>query len=58
MVCTAKALHVTGGRVFGCDNTWVPSNAPSADGRIKRAYVVRRINSSESASVTSILELS
>ncbi len=57
MVRKAKALHVTGGRVFGYDNVEVPCDAPSPDGRVKRAHVVRRINEAEAAMVIHIFQL-
>jgi site-specific DNA recombinase len=53
----ARALHVTGGAVYGYDNLEVLSPEPGADGRRKRLYVVRRINPDQAAIVRRIFEM-
>jgi len=51
MLRKAKALHVTGGRVFGYNNIEVPG----ADG--KRLYVVRRVHAEQADVVRRVFEM-
>jgi site-specific DNA recombinase len=51
MLRKAKALHVTGGRVFGYDNIEVPG----PDG--KRLHVVRRVNEEQAAVVRRVFQM-
>jgi DNA invertase Pin-like site-specific DNA recombinase len=53
MVRKAKALHVTGGKVYGYDNVDVPS--PEDNG--SRLRVVRQINEEQAAIVRRVFEL-
>jgi len=53
MVRKARALHVTGGKVFGYDNVDVPS--PEANGT--RLRVVRKINEEQAQTLRRIFEL-
>jgi len=53
MVRKARALHVTGGRVYGYDNVDVPS--PEENGT--RLRVVRQINEEQAAMVRRVFEL-
>jgi site-specific DNA recombinase len=53
MVRKARALHVTGGKVYGYDNVDVPS--PEDNGT--RLRVVRQINEQQAATVRRIFEL-
>lgn len=56
MTRKAKALRVTGGRVFGYDNIEIKSeDDPTKTAR--RSHVVRRINEGEAAVVRQIFEL-
>ncbi len=55
MVRKARALHVTGGRVFGYDNVDVPG--VSANGDTARSHVVRQVNDAEAAIVRRIFDL-
>ncbi len=57
MLRKAKALHVTGNKVFGYDNVSVYSNDTNADGTQRRQYVVRRINPEQLKIVVKIFEL-
>jgi len=53
----AKALHVTGNKVFGYDNVPVYNREPNADGTHRRQHVVRRINPEQAKIVVKIFEL-
>jgi site-specific DNA recombinase len=53
MVRKAKALHVTGGKVYGYDNV----DVPSADNDAPRLRVVRQINEEQAATVRCVFEL-
>ncbi len=53
----AKALHVTGNKVFGYDNVPVYSSEANMDGTQRRQYVVRKISSEQSKVVVRIFEL-
>lgn len=57
MLRKAKALHVTGNKVFGYDNVPVYGSGTNADGTQCRQYVVRKINSQQSKVVVKIFEL-
>jgi site-specific DNA recombinase len=57
MLRKAKALHVTGGKVYGYDNIAVTSPTPGPDGQARRLYVIRRINPEQAAVVRRIFEL-
>ncbi len=57
MLRKAKALHVTGNKVFGYDNVPVYNREPNADGTPHRQYVVRRINPEQAKIVVKIFEL-
>jgi len=57
MVRKAKALHVTGGRVYGYDNVEVLAEAAGPDGRRHRQWVIRRVNPTEAAVVRRIFTL-
>jgi DNA invertase Pin-like site-specific DNA recombinase len=54
MLRKARALHVTGGRVYGYDNLEVLSEEAGPDGRRHRKYVIRRVNPKEAAVVRQI----
>jgi hypothetical protein len=43
MARKARALHVTGGKVYGYDNVDILATA-GADGFRKRLHVIRRVN--------------
>lgn len=58
MLRKARALHVTGGRVFGYDNFEVLSEEVGPDGQRHRKYVIRRVNPREAAVVRQIFTLS
>lgn len=53
----AKALHVTGNKVFGYDNVPVYGSEANTDGTQRRQHVVRKINSEQSKVVVRIFEL-
>lgn len=53
----AKALHVTGNKVFGYDNVPVYNREANADGTQRRQHVVRRINPEQAKVVIKIFEL-
>ena len=53
----AKALHVTGNKVFGYDNVPVYSSEANTDGTQRRQHVVRKISSEQSKVVVRIFEL-
>ncbi len=53
----AKALHVTGGRVYGYDNVDVLAPDPGPDGRPRRLHVRRRINDAQAPVVRRIFQL-
>jgi site-specific DNA recombinase len=53
----AKALHVTGNKVFGYDNVPVYSSEANTDGTQRRQYVVRKISPEQSKVVVRIFEL-
>jgi len=57
MLRKAKALHVTGGRVYGYDNVDVLAPDPGPDGRPRRLCVRRRINDAQAAVVRRIFQL-
>ena len=57
MLRKAKALQVTGGRVYGYDNVEVLTLTPGPDGRAKRLHVVRRVNAEQAAVVQRIFEM-
>jgi hypothetical protein len=57
MLSKARALHVTGGRVYGYDNVDILAPTPDAEGRQKRLHVVRNVNASQAAVVRRIFEL-
>jgi DNA invertase Pin-like site-specific DNA recombinase len=56
MLRKAKALYVTGCKVFGYDNVDVYGDERSPDGERKRLHVVRRVNETEAAVVRTIYE--
>jgi DNA invertase Pin-like site-specific DNA recombinase len=53
----AKALHVTGNKVFGYDNVPVYSSEANTDGTQRRQHVVRKISPEQSKIVVRIFEL-
>jgi site-specific DNA recombinase len=53
----AKALYVTGNKVYGYDNVPVYGEALDASGQKKRQHVVRQINSAQAKTVVRIFEL-
>jgi DNA invertase Pin-like site-specific DNA recombinase len=53
----AKALHVTGGKVYGYDNVEVLGEVPDAEGRRVRVHVTRRINPEHAAVIVRMFEL-
>lgn len=57
MLRKAKALHVTGNKVFGYDNVPIYNREPNADGTHQRQHVVRRINPAQAKVVVKIFEL-
>jgi DNA invertase Pin-like site-specific DNA recombinase len=57
MLRKAKALHVTGGRVYGCDNVDILAPDPGPDGRPRRLCVRRQINDAQAAIVRRIFQL-
>ncbi|HET9963088.1 MAG TPA: recombinase family protein [Nitrospiraceae bacterium] len=54
MLRKAKALHVTGNKVFGYDNVPVYSNEVNQDGTQRRQYVLRKINRDQAKVVVNI----
>ena len=52
----AKALHITGNKVFGYDNVPVYGSGTNADGTQCRQYVVRKINPQQSKVVVKIFD--
>jgi DNA invertase Pin-like site-specific DNA recombinase len=56
MLRKAKALYVTGCKVFGYDNVDVYGDERNPDGERKRLHVVRRVNETEAAVVRTIYE--
>lgn len=58
MLRKAKALHVTGNKVFGYDNVPIYNREANADGTQRRQHVVRRINPEQAKIVVKIFELS
>ncbi len=56
MIRIARSGHVTGGLVYGYDNHEVASATKDSQGRVKRAYVERRINESQAAVVRRIFK--
>ena len=56
MVRKAKALHVTGGKVFGYNNVEVLGE-PGPDGRQRRLHVLRTINDEQAAIVRRIFAM-
>lgn len=57
MLRKAKALHVTGNKVFGYDNVPVYNREANADGTQHRQHVVRQINPAQAKVVVRIFEL-
>jgi site-specific DNA recombinase len=57
MLRKAKALHVTGGRVYGYDNVEVLSPTLGPDGRAKRLHVMRCVNREQASVVRRIFEI-
>lgn len=57
MLRKAKALHVTGNKVFGYDNVPVYNREANVDGTPRRQHVVRRINPEQAKVVVKIFEL-
>jgi len=57
MLRKAKALHVTGGKVYGYDNVDVLGEVADAEGRSVRLHVTRRINPAQAAVIVRIFEL-
>jgi site-specific DNA recombinase len=57
MVRKAKALQVTGGKVYGYDNVDVLSPAPSPDGRPRRVHVIRAVNGAQAEIVRRIFTM-
>jgi len=57
MLRKAKALHVTGGRVYGYDNVDVLAPDPGPDGRPRRLCVRRQINDAQGAVLQRIFQL-
>lgn len=57
MLRKAKALHVTGNKVFGYDNVPVYSSQANNDGTPHRQHVVRRINTEQAKTVVRIFEM-
>src|SRR5262249_17830288 len=53
----AKALHVTGGKVYGYDNVDVLGEVADTERRNVRLHVTRRINPQQAAVVVRIFEL-
>jgi site-specific DNA recombinase len=53
----AKALHVTGNKVFGYDNVPVYNREANPDGTQRRQHVVRKINPEQAKVVVKIFEL-
>jgi site-specific DNA recombinase len=54
MLRKAKALQVTGGKVYGYGNVEVLAEQPGPDGRRKRLHVVRKINPGQATVVRRI----
>jgi site-specific DNA recombinase len=57
MLRKAKALHVTGNKVFGYDNVPIYNSEANADGSRRRQHVVRKINLEQAKVVVRIFEL-
>lgn len=57
MLRKAKALHVTGNKVFGYNNIPIYSNDLDANGDQRRQHVIRQINSDQAKVVIRIFEL-
>jgi DNA invertase Pin-like site-specific DNA recombinase len=57
MVRKARALHVTGGRVYGYDNLEVLSETPAQEGPRHRQCVIRRVNPTQASVVRRIFTL-
>ncbi len=53
----AKALHVTGNKVFGYDNIPIYGDETNVDGTRRRQHVVRKINPQQAKVVVRIFEL-
>jgi len=56
MARKARALHVTGGKVYGYDNVEILATA-GADGFRKRLHVIRRVNDIQARVVRRMFEL-
>jgi site-specific DNA recombinase len=54
MLRKARALQVTGGKVYGYDNVEILAEQPGSDGRRKRLHVVRKINPEQATVVRRI----
>ena len=57
MLRKAKALHVTGNKVFGYDNVSVYSGDTNSDGTQRRQYVVRKINTTQAKVVIRLFQM-
>jgi site-specific DNA recombinase len=57
MLRKAKALYVTGNKVFGYDNVPIFGEEQNPDGSRKRQHVVRQINQTQAMTVVRIFEL-
>jgi site-specific DNA recombinase len=58
MARKARALHVTGGRVYGYYNIEVHSSEAGSDGRPRRLHVIRQVNPEQAEAVRRIFTLS
>ena len=56
MLRKAKALHVTGNKVFGYDNVTIYGSERNMDGTRRRQHVVRKINAQQAKVVVRIFE--
>ena len=56
MLRKAKALHVTGNKVFGYDNVTIYGSETNTDGTPRRQHVVRKINAQRAKVVVRIFE--
>jgi site-specific DNA recombinase len=58
MARKARALHVTGGKVYGYDNIEVHSSETGTDGGPRRLHVIRQVNREQAEVVRRIFTLS
>lgn len=57
MLRKAKALHVTGNKVYGFDNVPIYGDGVNADGTRHRQHVVRQINPEQARTIVKVFEM-